>query len=218
MIYLKTSVCFERRRNQMFSDKMSAMQSWQNLLKSGTCLTNVKIITKEGKEKLTHKLFLVSISEAYRTLLLDHTAVDDIVIIAPDDTLEDIEIELEQFLLASVSQYDDNKEAFENYLESTDNEKDLNKDCANVLDSGQSKNTNKDANIEDKECYLEKIDILDESVGYINKTKTRPALQRKRQNLTITGSKESKKEKYEAALEAYYRFEIIIVRKAIQII
>ena len=75
---------------------MEAIQLWQSLLKSATFLTNVKIVTKDGKEKLTHKLFLVSISLNYRSILMDHGGDEDIVIIAA-------EIELEQLLSSSMS-------------------------------------------------------------------------------------------------------------------
>ena len=82
---------------------MEAIQLWQSLLKSATFLTNVKIVTKDGKEKLTHKMFLVSISLNYRSILMDHGGDEDIVIIAAEDTLEDVEIELEQLLSSSMS-------------------------------------------------------------------------------------------------------------------
>ena len=78
---------------------MESFQQWQNLFKSSSNFTNVKIITKDRKEKNTHKLCLVSISEMFRSLLFDQMETANSVIIVPDKTLEEVEIELEELLL-----------------------------------------------------------------------------------------------------------------------
>ena len=87
---------------------MEVLKKWQNLFKSASHVTNVKIVTKDRKVKHTHKLFLVSISDTFKDLLWDQMETDGTVIIFPDATLEDIEIKLEELLLGSVDSFDQN--------------------------------------------------------------------------------------------------------------
>ena len=220
---------------------MEVFLRWQNLLRAASKLTNVKIVTKDRKEKHTHKLFLVAISETFRNLLIDHMEAENTVIILPDDTLEEVEIELEQLLLASNDHYSvkpfKSKTSYSNSSkdfqcqvliaeETMDNydadefsnaeqaiQQSNNKDTVlSVNDYAPSDNEGfKTEECSDNESTLSvSKHVLDDEDGnvYSLKIKTKEAGS-KRKNLTIVGSKQSKKKKYEEAAQAYYRFGFI---------
>ena len=175
---------------------MEVLKKWQNLFKSASHVTNVKIVTKDRKVKHTHKLFLVSISDTFKDLLWDQMETDGTVIIFPDATLEDIEIKLEELLLGSVDSFDQNSiddPAVGGFSIIP---------SSNIISSnsmGVEEPTNditKCANQNDYVCSeKEQFDDVE----------TKPKLSN-RKNLTLTGSKQSKKEKYDEALQAYFRF------------
>jgi len=232
---------------------MESFQQWQNLFKSSSNFTNVKIITKDRKEKNTHKLFLVSINEMFRSLLFDQMETANSVIIVPDKTLEEVEIELEELLIGcQTSKGENTNECYEDLndkpfdgdvsdedsasSEDYDNSPEEDDDntpnivnntskCDNVKeDSEERYNFGIEIDISAKDEFDFKEESEESSKGATNNDtsdkdelelaqndevvdlKIAKAISSKRQNLTLTCSTETKKQKYDKAIEAYFRY------------
>ena len=67
---------------------------WSQVLQFSNC----KIISKEGKQKFTHKILLASKSEFMKTILVEIPEGSEVVIILPDFSLNDVEILLEKLM------------------------------------------------------------------------------------------------------------------------
>ena len=67
---------------------------FQDMFKFADC----KLISKEGKQKLTHKIVLASKSDFLKMVLHNIPEGCDAVIILPDFTLDDIEILLDEMI------------------------------------------------------------------------------------------------------------------------
>ena len=72
---------------------MDYLEAWSRILYQSSKVTNVKLVTKDKKEKYSHKLFLATINETFNSVLVDHDSTSDTVIIFPDTTLEELELE-----------------------------------------------------------------------------------------------------------------------------
>jgi len=71
---------------------------WIQAMQDGWKFSNCKIISKDGKQKLTHKILLASKSDFLRDILVDIPEGSEVVIILPDFSLNDVEIVLEKMM------------------------------------------------------------------------------------------------------------------------
>ena len=69
---------------------MDSLEAWSRILYESSKVADVKLVTKDKKEKYSHKLLLAAINEAFKSVLVDHDSTSDTVIIFPDTTLEEI--------------------------------------------------------------------------------------------------------------------------------
>eukprot|EP00091_Calanus_sinicus_P014835 TRINITY_DN32529_c0_g1_i1.p1 TRINITY_DN32529_c0_g1~~TRINITY_DN32529_c0_g1_i1.p1 ORF type:complete len:148 (-),score=38.13 TRINITY_DN32529_c0_g1_i1:66-485(-) len=74
---------------------------WRDVLKDGWRVSNCKIISREKKETLTHKIVLAAKSEFFKTILSDIPEGHDAVIILPDFTCNEIEIFMQKIISES---------------------------------------------------------------------------------------------------------------------
>lgn len=90
VFYQCISIIFYQDLNYFSSIMKGSHNFWTEYLKSAKQMTNVRLVTKQGKEIRTHALLLASCSSFLRLLLLDLREQEEIIILLPDCSLEQV--------------------------------------------------------------------------------------------------------------------------------
>ena len=84
---------------------------WRAFLEASSLMTDCKIVTKNGKQKFTHKIILASKSKFLTNILSDVPAGFETVVILPDHTLEEVEDLCEDYISEDIVDKELNEES-----------------------------------------------------------------------------------------------------------